>query len=251
MNDAQLLLYYYEDGLTPDEREAVRTAIERDELVAARYRRLEKELGALSAASPAPIPEDLRQRLHSTVDRAADLERGRRAGRAPRSHWSSFLLGAGVAAALALAIGIGLRQEAGAPADGGVVADAVPDGGAAATADVPAGPAFERAMQVYVRDSSLELQDLPDAADGERTELIMQLIAQNRAFSRLAVENDAPDLARVLRAFEPILTRLAADDVTAEESEMLRAKLAFELNVMLTKLTREASEYVTPTEQET
>ena len=106
-------------------------------------------------------------------------------------------------------------------------------------------------MQVYFRDSSLELQGLPDAGNGERTELVLQLIAQNRAFARLAVENEAPDLARVLRAFEPILTRLAAEDITAEESEALRAQLAFELNVMLTKLTREASEYITPTEQET
>jgi hypothetical protein len=44
--------------------------------------------------------------------------------------------------------------------------------------------------------------------------------------------------------------RLAAEDVTAEESEALRAQLAFELNVMLTKLTRETSEFATTTQQE-
>lgn len=245
MNDAQLLLYYYDDGLPPEEREAIRTAIERDALVAARYRRLEKDLAALAADRPVPLPEDLRQRLHATVDRAADLERGREGRRAPRAHWSSFLLGAGMAAALAAAIGLGLREPGmPVPAGGEPLADAVSE-------ETPAGPAFARAMQVYFRDSSLELQGLPDAGNGERTDLVLQLIAQNRAFARLAVENEAPDLARVLRAFEPILTRLAAEDITAEESEALRAQLAFELNVMLTKLTREASEYVTPTEQET
>jgi hypothetical protein len=245
MNDAQLLLYYYDDGLSAQEREAIRVAIERDELVAARYRRLEKDLAALAAEPGERVPEDLRQRLHAAVDRAADLERGREVRRPARSHWSSFLLGAGLAAALAAAVGLGLRQ-AGTPAP----PDLTPMADAGTVAEEPE-PAFERAMQVYFRDSSLELQDLPDAGNGERTELIMQLIKQNRAFARLAVDNRAPDLARVLRAFEPILTRLAAHDITAEESEQLRAKLAFELNVMLTKLTREASEYVTPTEQET
>jgi hypothetical protein len=243
MNDAQLLLYYYDDGLSAQEREAVRMAIERDELVAARYRRLENDLAAFAAQPAERVPEDLRQRLHAAVDRAVDLERGREVR--TRSHWSSFLLGAGLAAALAAAVGLGLRQAGTpAPADLTPMADA-------GTAGAGPEPAFERAMQVYFRDSSLELQGLPDAGNGERTELIMQLIAQNRAFARLAVDNRAPDLARVLRAFEPILTRLAAEDITAEESEELRAKLAFELNVMLTKLTREASEYATPTEQET
>ncbi len=57
----------------------------------------------------------------------------------------------------------------------------------------------------------------------------------------VAERNDAPELARVLRAFEPILLQLAATDVAPEDAEALRAKLAFELNVMLTKLARVSS----------
>ena len=45
----------------------------------------------------------------------------------------------------------------------------------------------------------------------------------------------------MLRAFEPILLRLAADDIAPEDAEALRAQLAFELNVMLTKLSRKPS----------
>jgi DNA-binding FadR family transcriptional regulator len=61
-------------------------------------------------------------------------------------------------------------------------------------------------------------------------------------FERAAEQNDSKDLARVLRAFEPILMRLAADDIAAEDAEALQAQLAFELNVMLTKLGRNVSE---------
>ena len=81
--------------------------------------------------------------------------------------------------------------------------------------------------------------------------MIMSLIEQNRRYEKLASQNASPDLARVLRAFEPILLRLAADDISAEDSELLRAKLGFELNVMLTKLTQEASENTQSTTQET
>jgi DNA-binding FadR family transcriptional regulator len=55
------------------------------------------------------------------------------------------------------------------------------------------------------------------------------------------VQNDSQNLARVLRAFEPILLRLAADDIAPEDAEALRAQLAFELDVMLTKLSRGSS----------
>ena len=69
----------------------------------------------------------------------------------------------------------------------------------------------------------------------------MQIINQNRLFERAAEQNNAADLARVLRAFEPILVQLAKEDLSDAEAQALRAKLAFELNVMLTKLSRDAS----------
>lgn len=240
MNDDMLVLYYYGDGLRDGEKRVVRRALEQDPALAARYRELELQLGAIGDKAAEPLPDDLRQRLHATLDRAADLEQNRERR---RPHWSSFLLGAGLTAALAIAVGIGLRGTNETPLDEPM----------AETQPVPTGHSavFDRAMKVYFRDSRLDVQSLPDTGNGERTAMIMDLVAQNRSFARLAAENDAPDLARVLRAFEPILTRLAAEDISAEESAALREKLAFELNVMLTRLTREASEYTTSTEQET
>jgi hypothetical protein len=46
----------------------------------------------------------------------------------------------------------------------------------------------------------------------------------------------------VLRAFEPILVRLAAEDLSPEEAQRLQAQLVFELNVMLTKMNRTPSD---------
>ncbi len=101
---------------------------------------------------------------------------------------------------------------------------------------------FQRSIQNYLRASEREITDLPMDAEADRLILILRLIEQNRLFEKAATQNNSPDLARVLRAFEPILVRLASDDIAPEDAEALRAQLSFELNVMLTKLTRDTSD---------
>jgi hypothetical protein len=250
MKDDRLILYYYDDDLSAAEKRAIAAALEQDPALAKRYRALIRDLGGMTEAPGIAAPADLRARLHATLDRVADLERDRVRDPRHRSHWFAFFLGAGLTAAFALAIGVALRPDATPEL---IPTDTIADTGteiAAGDDTARGGGRFTRALQVHFRDSRRDLQGLADAGNGERTALIMNLVEQNRAFARLAVRNDATDLARVLRAFEPILMRLAAEDVTAEESEALRAQLAFELNVMLTKLTRETSEFATTTQQE-
>jgi DNA-binding FadR family transcriptional regulator len=96
-------------------------------------------------------------------------------------------------------------------------------------------------VQVHFRDTYGQLATMPVDSAADRAELVLQIIEQNRLFERAAEQNDAQDLARVLRAFEPVLVRLAAEDLPPEDAEGLRAQLAFELNVMLTKLSRDTS----------
>jgi anti-sigma-K factor RskA len=249
MNDDRLTLYYYKDGLTADERQEITEALAADAQLAARYRQLTGDLAGLGpAAEPGPVPDGLHARLHATIDRASLAEVQRQGAQTPasgnaRNHWWSFLLGSAVTAALVSAVFIGLRSPGEQPQEFiPVIADS--------TADY-SRDAFQRSVQVYFRDSQNNIDGLASAEDAERTTMIMNLVAQNRMFEKLAVQNESPQLARVLRAFEPILLRLAAADITAEDSELLRAQLAFELNVMLTKLTREASEQQQSTEQET
>jgi hypothetical protein len=61
-------------------------------------------------------------------------------------------------------------------------------------------------------------------------------------FERAAMQSNAQNLARVLRAFEPILLQLANEDIAPQDMEALRMQLAFELKVMLTKLETASSE---------
>jgi len=196
-----------------------------------------EKLVAAHAADEHPPPAHVVQRWHTAIDDAAALERHHE--RAPRVHWhpGSFFWGVAVTAALAIGIGIGIR----------VADDGVPRG-------VPSNPgvlvsnpqpqvvpaAFTRGLQVHLRESQQQIADLGGEAD--RTALVLQLIGQNRMYELAAEANGAPKLARVLRAFEPILLQLAATDIAPEDAEALRAQLAFELNVMLTKLAQQASD---------
>ena len=144
-------------------------------------------------------------------------------------------MGMAIAATLALGIAIGFfigdKDERGAtPIQ-------------TASVDTPAAGvpvALTRGLQVYFRDSREQLMSLPDSED--RTMLVLRIIEQNRMFENAAVNSDAPKLARVLRAFEPILLQLAANDLAPADAAALRAQLAFELNVMLTKLSAESSD---------
>ncbi len=177
-------------------------------------------------------PRHLVEQWHSAIDEAAALERGRQAER--RWHPGSFFWGVAVTAALAIGIGIGvlLSGDNGSISPAPVVAGTAPE-----AAVTPA--AFTRGLAVHLRDSRQQLQNIDDA---DRTMLVLQIIEQNRMFENAAENNNAPKLARVLRAFEPILLQLAADDIAPEDAEALRAQLAFELNVMLTKLASRPSD---------
>lgn len=174
------------------------------------------------------------QQWHNAIDAAAALERGRNDTRTNSWHPSSFFWGMAVSAALALGVAIGILVSSD---DGGTdvprlaVVEPQPQA-------IPA--AFTRGLTVHLRDSRNQLASLN--SDADRTMLVLQLIEQNRMFEAAADNNNAPKLARVLRAFEPILLQLAASDIAPEDAAALRAQLSFELNVMLTKLANESSD---------
>ena len=178
-------------------------------------------------------PDHLVQQWHSAIDDAAALERGRK--KTPASQWApkSFFWGMAVTAALALGVAIGFSLSSDPVA-------VVPQLAAVDTRTNVVPAAFSRGLTVHLRDSKDQLAGLD--SDADRAALVLQLIEQNRLYESAANQNNAPNLARVLRAFEPILLRLAATDIAPEDAESLREQLSFELNVMLTKLARESSD---------
>jgi hypothetical protein len=179
-------------------------------------------------------PTHLKQQWHDAIDQAAALERGRAPQARERWHPGSFFWGMAVSAAVAfgVAIGVFVSDETTDTPPPYIVENATqPD-------VVPV--AFTRGLQQHFRNSQQKLESFDGSEDTAM--LVLRLVEQNRLFETAADQNNAPQLARVLRAFEPILLRLAATDIAPEDAEALRAQLSFELNVMLTKLAKESSD---------
>ncbi len=179
-------------------------------------------------------PTHVVQQWHNAIDEAAAIERARAPKPRERWHPTSFFWGMAVSAAVALGVAIGVfvsNETDEAPPPYIVENTTQPD-------VIPA--AFTRGLQHHFRNSQQQLADLDGSEDTAM--LVLRLVEQNRLFESAADQNNAPQLARVLRAFEPILLRLAATDIAPEDAEALRAQLSFELNVMLTKLAKESSD---------
>jgi len=230
MNDDTLLLYYFNDGLSTRERRQVEAAITTDPGIAAQYETLCQQLNAMNDHEPHAVPSHTVQRWHDSIDRAAQQNLATRRRQSRSFNLFSFAWGAAFAATLAIGISIGVYFSAAPLTAPAIVAEnlAIPG-------------AFTRGVSTYLRDTHQELATLPVATAADRTALVLQIVEQNRLFERAAEQNNSQSLARVLRAFEPILLRLAADDIAPEDAEALRAQLAFELNVMLTKIARDSS----------
>lgn len=234
MNDETLILYYYNDGMSEAERRRIAAALEVDAALRARYAVLCGELDALRAPPTVTPPPDMVARFHGTIERAATLDAQHTTDRNPASrfHLLSFTWGGIVAAAIVAGIGIGFYLGRDNTAVEPTAAPIV-----AAQSD-----AFARGLKVHLARSNQDIASMPLDTASDRSMLLLHIIQQNRIFELAAEQNDAPDLARVLRAFEPILLELASDETTPERATALRAQLQFELNVVLTKLSRDTSE---------
>jgi hypothetical protein len=94
--------------------------------------------------------------------------------------------------------------------------------------------AYERGLKWHLVSMEQGLASLDSAEPDERARLIETIIAQNRMYARAAERADEPQLARVLRAFTPILQTLGGDRGELFESDI--AQLNFELRVMQARL---------------
>jgi len=203
MNDDTLTLYYYNDGLSNAERQVIANALAADPALADRYQALCQELTRLDETESVVPPTDMVRRWHDNLDRAAGMEAQAASKPAP------------------------VMQEIIASTNSSNADNSSP---------------FIRGLQVHLRESERGLANFASDSSADRTLLIMNIIEQNRLFERAAEQNESGNLARVLRAFELVLVQLADENISAAEAEALRAKLMFELNVVLTKLSRDTSD---------
>lgn len=232
IDDDELLLYHYGDGLTAARRAEITRRLGSELELARRYQQLRGELSAL----PAPavhVPgaaAQARWRLR-LEQRAAASAPTRRPG-----NWQLALAGATLVL-LGVAVGTRIAEQASVAAPAGIEV-------AASAVTATTNPAFARGVGSYLGDARLLLADLPADDPRARRELIDQVVEQNRAYARAASAQGDDRLARALRAFEPVLLALAEAPVDAGGDDGARAQVDFELGILQTKLSRSPSKIV-------
>jgi hypothetical protein len=219
ISDDDLLLYYYRDGLEPTERARVATALARDPELAQRLHRLVAQLDTAAEMPDVPVPTHIQQRWQAALTA--------RARPRPSFRWQAL---AASVALLAVLVTVWVSMK---PAPEQVAHESAP---AAATPD-PA--AYERGLRWHLANTEQRLANLDSAQPDERARLIGAIIEQNRMYALAADRANEPQLARVLRAFTPILESLT--DERRETSAADVAQLSFELRVMQARLKAEAS----------
>ena len=236
INDDTLILYYYQDGLSQTELNHIQTALDRDPELKQRYEDLIRELTEIEVQTDVECPSHLKHQWHALIDGAAASERQRQQQSHPRFSWMTW--GASVAGALMIGIALGVYLLA----DKDRNLPKVVQNNDAPKIQEPSDPAvgsgdsFNRGLLLHLQSSQTQLGQLVNNGDADKQALLVEIIRQNRMFEQAAEAKQAPEVARVLRAFEPILMQLASDEVDAEAAEALQRQLEFEMNIVVTKL---------------
>ena len=226
ITDDELLLYYYRDGLDAAERARIGAALSEQPELARRMQGLVARLDAAAAMPEVPVPAEVQQRWRTALERVAHSSE-RRETSAPRRFFD-FRWPVAAAAALAIVALTLMVQVALRPATDQIAEVATP-ANAPATADAAA---YERGLKVHLESTERQLAELGDAKPEDRARLVEAILAQNRIYALAAERAGEPQLARVLRAFAPILETVAKGG----DSSAGLAQLNFELRVMQGRL---------------
>jgi hypothetical protein len=230
ISDDELLLYYYRDGLEASDRERIGAALSREPELARRLHALVARLDSVAASPDVPVPEHTRQRWQAAL---ANQVRKSQAATARRPFHLQMNWQLAAAAVAVVALGVTLQQTLRtSPDDVNVVAVTPPPAPAK-----DASP-YENGLKFHLASTERRLASLKDASPEERARLVDAIIGQNRIYALAAERAGEPQLARVLRAFTPILQEVSAGHAEMTASSL--AQLNFELRVMQARLGAEA-----------
>jgi hypothetical protein len=224
ITDDDLLLYYYRDGLDAAERARIGAALAEEPELAQRLHRLVARLDAAAAIPEVPVPAETQQRWRAALAQAATDQ----TARAPHELRRPFINARWLAAAAVLVVAIVsvFRFTQIPPSPTAEIAAAPAAGGDGSSA-------YARGLKSHLASTEQQLASLESATPEERAHLIETIVEQNRLYALAAERAGEPQLARVLRAFSPILENLQHEkgDPTASV-----AQLAFEFRVMQGRL---------------
>jgi hypothetical protein len=226
ITDDDLLLYYYRE-LDAEERARIGAALGEQPELARRLHALVSRLDAAANLPEVPVPAQVQERWAAALDRAATQTRVA----APPRRFSAPLMWQAAAAAVTVFALIFSVQRLMQPQ----VPPIVESPRAAGTQGEQADPsAYENGLKFHLASTERRIAGLDDASPEERARLIETIMSQNRMYALAAERAGEPQLARVLRAFNPILEGLADGGSGTAAADV--AQLSFELRIMQARL---------------
>ena len=222
INDEQLLLYYYRELDAADHARISAALAEQPEL-ARRLHALVAKLDAAAALPEVPVPEEAQQRWRAALEQASRTNNLEKAPVVRRTA-SPLRWQLAAAAAVVAALAFGILHKTQAP----VVAPPT------LAAETQEPSAYENGLKFHLASTERRLANLGDATPEERARLVDTIIGQNRIYALAAERAGEPQLARVLRAFTPVLEDLASGN--SQTSAASIDQLNFELRVMQARL---------------
>ncbi len=223
ISDDDLLLYYYRDGLDAAERARIGGALSEQPELAQRMQVLVARLDAAAAMPEVPVPENVQQRWRDALDHAVVSTPMARPLRARPQLNYGWMAAAAVTVVALIVFGVTTQS----PPDR--IVETRPE--ATQPADAGEASAYERGLKWHLASTEQQLAGLDSAKPEERARLVETIIAQNRIYALAAERAGEPQLARVLRAFAPVL-----EDLEHGDSSASIAQLTFELRVMQGRL---------------
>lgn len=211
ISDDDLLLFHWRDGLSAERQAEIAEALRRDRGLQQRYVELSTDLAVLADAPEMGQDELFNARLRRSL------------GATPAHKRRIWPIAIAASVLLAIAIPLGMRA---------------PDQ-AELAADLANGQRVQRSVQTHLLLASQQLKDLPSVPEADRQTIVQIWLTENRGLARAAEAAGDAQLARTLRAFEPLLLDLLRTPASTANAD--RQQLAFEWQVMQTKLAKSTS----------
>jgi len=244
IDDHELLLFHYRDGLSGQRIRRIEKRLEHDGGLRLRLRQLEAELSALHPA-PARAPDSAHRRWRAALAGAmVEHDHARAPARPlPSAPWqrlfeSRLLFAPVLAAGLLLSVGVFIATRLPPP---GIHAPAAVVTGSGATSP---SPATVNAVQAYLVEAERRLVELDSVDPAGRAEVLADIRQRNALYVKAAERAGWSELARVLRAFDLALSTLQDDSSPDDADRELRSQLEFELNALQTRIGRRASKHL-------
>ena len=223
IHDEELLLYYYRE-LDAAEHARIGAALAEQPELARRLHALVAKLDAAAAMPEVPVPAEVQERWRAALDQAARTNYNAKPA-APRRIASPRRWQLAAAAGLVAALAFGILRVMQPP----VAVPAPP-----LAAGTNESSAYENGLKFHLASTEKRLASLGEATPEERARLVDAIIGQNRIYALAAERAGEPQLARVLRAFTPVLEDLANGNSQTTAASI--DQLNFELRVMQARL---------------